>query len=658
ITSSHSLYVTIDGTDPREYGTGMPTVALSYGSVVVDQSMVVKARNYNNGQWSALTEAAFTVDSPTDIRISEIMAHAYAPTGSETNHPFTAEDYEFIELFNAGTETVGLAGLQFVKGVSFDFSTALIPELQPGGHALVVADLDAFQLRYPAVPPSRIAGEYTGRLDDDGETVELAWPALSNSVSVAYNNGWGWPPSCEGAGHSLIPNAHPEELLNHAANWNASCYIGGSPGEAEPACPDPIVINELIAHTDTGNPPPFESNDIIELYNPTDAPIIFDGYWYLSDDFALPEKWNIPDGTTLPAHGWVVFDEDDFHPERIAGFGLDKAGEQVVLSHRPGAGADRVVDSVEFEGQANGASWGRYPDANIFFQTLEPTAGTANQLPNPTLWIENIMYHPYPLPGHNVTEELEYIRIVNPSVQTIVLSSDGTPKTWRLNDGIDYSFTSNLTLNAGETLWVVPFDPAVESNKAFFCATYGLDAASARLLGPYSGNLSNDGERIVLERPQASDDLFKPDEISWIIVDEAAWLAAAPWPPEADGAGQSLSRIGFSGTDPLSWTSNYDSDQDGQSDWAEYIAGTNPTDPASQLRITVAHPLESGGFIMYWDSVLGRSYSVYWASNLLSSAEFQTTLAYPVDSYTDLIHLANSSGFYFLETQVEASPAE
>lgn len=70
--------------------------------------------------------------------------------------------------------------------------------------------------------------------------------------------------------------------------------------------------------------------------------------------------------------------------------------------------------------------------------------------------------------------------------------------------------------------------------------------------------------------------------------------------------------LNVSHTDPL----NYDTDFDGQDDAAEIIAGTDPLDTNSSLRISDVGLAPSGQFMLKWMAKAGKTYRVVRASAL------------------------------------------
>ncbi len=84
-----------------------------------------------------------------------------------------------------------------------------------------------------------------------------------------------------------------------------------------------------------------------------------------------------------------------------------------------------------------------------------------------------------------------------------------------------------------------------------------------------------------------------------------------------------------------------------------YVAGFDPNNPNTFFDIHSAKPV-SEGFVLTWNSVSGRTYNVYWATNLMNSFQpLQTNLEYPVNSYTDTLHNNDNMRFYKLRVYMK-----
>ncbi len=166
--------------------------------------------------------------------MSEINYHPRDPESqAELDVTDNDGDFEFLELLNVAGETLEMGGVHFSSGVGFVFPAGT---LAAGERLLVVKDQEAFQVRYPSVPASQIAGEFIGGtgLNNGGEQVVLTGITGEMIQDFRYDDRSPWPEEPDGDGAALVlvdPTARPDHSL--ALSWRASRLIDGSPGGDE-----------------------------------------------------------------------------------------------------------------------------------------------------------------------------------------------------------------------------------------------------------------------------------------------------------------------------------------------------------------------------------------------------------------------------------------
>jgi hypothetical protein len=141
-----------------------------------------------------------------------------------------------------------------------------------------------------------------------------------------------------------------------------------------------LRISEILAENSTiANGGSFP--DIIELHNAGAAAADLSGK-SLSDDPLLPRKFVFPNGTSIPAGGYLIVyaDSATSSPGLHTGFALDAEGDQVIL-YDSGATVGAPLDSIAFGFQIPNFSVSRTgAGANIWALT-PPTLGVANAAP-------------------------------------------------------------------------------------------------------------------------------------------------------------------------------------------------------------------------------------------------------------------------------------
>jgi hypothetical protein len=539
------VYYTDDGSDPRDPGGAESASANAGVALTVNTSVRVKARvRASGGEWSALTDAVFTVGGAlADLRVTEIMFNPADPSGDEVAAGFDDADlFEYIELRNTGASPIELEGITFTDGVMFTFGADV---LGAGDRIVVVNDFAAFEERY-GVGAASVAGEFGGSLSNSGERLSLTGAFGEPVQGFSYDDDW--HPTTDGGGHSLVivDDGAALSAWNTAGGWRASTFSAGSPGSAESA-PPAIRITEIhyrpASASDGEKGAGFSGRDgfeFVELRNVGSTPVDLAGFMFSEAvDFTFP---TLVLGSG--AFAVVVADSGAF-AERYGGGAtvagaftdgsLADSGERIVLS---GAAGEVIHDFEYSDGwypatDGPGASLVVVDDALPTHRWSESSQWRASSLlhgspggvdPAPTaspIRISELMFNP-PEPssaemdaGFNDKDQFEFIELVNIGSTVVDLLN------YELVGAVILTF-KNFTLDPGERAVVVRDENA-------FRERYGPLVA---VIDEYNGGLSNDFEEVILR-----------DSLGGIVLQftyEGDWYAAA------DGGGRSLTII-----DPL-----------------------------------------------------------------------------------------------------------
>ncbi|EED31319.1 hypothetical protein NOR53_2585 [gamma proteobacterium NOR5-3] len=127
-----------------------------------------------------------------------------------------ADPDEFIELSNADSRALDLAGWRFTRGISYFFETGVT--LAPATSLVLARDPGAFLGVF-----SDFAGEiydFSGALSNSGETLTLTNSNGIEAWSVTYDDRGAWPQQADGLGSSLQLILGSQDA-SQAGNWTA-----------------------------------------------------------------------------------------------------------------------------------------------------------------------------------------------------------------------------------------------------------------------------------------------------------------------------------------------------------------------------------------------------------------------------------------------------
>ncbi len=506
------IFYTINGKDPRSISGAVADDALTNQSLTITESLRIKGRTFDQatGQWSALTEVIFFVESASsNVRVSEIMFHPSSVNEKESLAGFVDQDeFEFIEITNNGDASVNIKGLEFTKGIKFQFDDKVIG---PRSSIVITNDIDAFNFRYGA-DNIDIAGEYDGSLSNSGETIQLSGPFGNIIQDFYYDDDWYSQP--DGEGRSLVPvrEVTMTESWSLRESWRPSKFEGGSPGYIEGEPPS-LRITEIHFNPAKANDNEIASGffdrdqfEFIELKNVGDEAIQIKDY-HLSGavDFVFGDYEVEPGKYLVVASDIDAFQKRYGQIENLIGpFNngkLNDSGERILLLSESGELIHNFKYSASWyeESDGKGASLEIVDDLASLHEwryryqwSPSPfaggTPGNTRVLPTDSpIRISELMYNPRDpsneerVEGFIDNDDFEFIELINISKDSYNLEGYELLGAVRMRFG-------DITLSSGQRVLVV-------NRLTAFRMRYG---DLPNIVGDYSGNLNNESERIIL----------------------------------------------------------------------------------------------------------------------------------------------------------------
>jgi regulation of enolase protein 1 (concanavalin A-like superfamily) len=532
-TNLFNGYASYDGVTWQKLGSSVfvTTNTLYVGMVVCSHNSAAPAlaqfrdftqvTNALSGTLSIPHEPLGPCSRLTPFVISEIM---YKPAPrADTNN------VEFIELYNSNPFFEDLSGFQIAGGsVSYTFPRGSI--LNGGAFLVVAASPQGIRDVYGI---TNVTGPYSGSLKKAG-TIQLIDAQGGIVLTVPYSNLQPWPVATDGTGHSLVL-ANPTYGEGDPRAWDISDVIGGSPGHGDAFQPRPlrsVLINEVLAHSENPAVPQF-----VELYNHGNQTNDLSGC--VLTDSPDTNRFIIPPGTLIGPGGFVSFDRTQL------GFDLNGAGGTLYFINPDHS---RFLDALQFQPEADGVSYGRWPDgANDFYALASATPKDHNS----AIWIGDIVINELMYAPISGNDDDQYIELFNKGTNIVNLGN------WQFNSGITFTFPANVTLAPNSYLVLA------RSQTNLFARYPNLNPANT--LGNYGGKLSHKGETLSLLMPQLLRVNGSTNTI-YVVEDEVTYAAGGRWGQWSHGGGSSLELINPNTNHRLAY--NWaDSDETAKSVW-------------------------------------------------------------------------------------------
>ena len=511
-------------------------------------------------------------------------------------HPALGGD-EFVELKNITTNTVPLydptniLNAWRLNGVGFTFPTNI--ELGPEKFLVLVATNPAtFRAKYAVPSNVQILGPYSGRLQGGGERLELQrlevfgtnGPAYVTVDEVRYNNQVPWPTVADGTGPSLqrkVPGAYG----NDPVNWMAG-YV--SPGADLVVAEAPTILtqpqgrsvapgsNVTFSVTAAGTPPlnyqwRFNNN---ALGGPAASTLTLTNAQLAHAGFYSVLVFNDA-GSALSSNAQLIVLQPPVITAQPTNQFVKPTSNAVFSVSATGTGA------LQYQWRLNGTNLANATNTLLTITNAQWTNAGAYTV----LITDNL--------GSTLSAAVVLALLIDPTIvqqplsQTVVSNGNVT---------FSVSVTNTATLPVGfrwrrQGSYLPGAFFVLNERTCFFTVTNAQPAYTI-----YSVTVTN------ASRPGG--------------LNSASATLTFLTDSDGDSLPNNWEQTYFSSTtagDPLA-----DSDGDGMLNWQEYVAGTNPTNALSYLKLDATSTC--GSATLTFEAVSNRTYSIFFTDGLEPSA--------------------------------------
>jgi len=441
----------------------------------------------------------------TDVVINELLADNGAVLADENG-----QYGDWIELYNPTGKSINLAGYGISDNPNQPYKYTL-PEVTLGKKEYLVIFMDGANC---IGETGTLHGSF--KLSSAGDETVLLTSPSGKTLSVIAAAA---TPTDVSVGLAEESGEYVFFLTPTPGKKNGGEYTISSPAAGETKKSDlGVLINEYMAKNTVLLDADGDYSPWVELYNPTEKEVSVGGC-ALTDDPAEPDKWKIPEGTVIPADGYLLIylsgKNKTQGSELHASFKLSDTDTALIFSDKLFAEIDRLTPVSLTKTLSYGRS---ESDKETWLYFPRPTPGRANttvgfadlESGTVTAWADTV-YISEVMSVNKTTCKVsgsytDWVELYNPTDTAVPLNG------WYLSDSPDnprfFEFPSGMTVAAGGTLLLsaatLPFSLSAEGETLLLTNASGMTVdrfETGKLREGISSGRNENGERVFYTLP-------------------------------------------------------------------------------------------------------------------------------------------------------------